>query len=90
MKALREDREEEIDDNDPDMPEFISAEVTVLVQEGLDDYFAQELVDLVCIDSSYPPPTVETVDVPDQVDAADIRSGSWINCSIGVTNISGI
>ena len=57
MKALREDREEEIDDDDSNVPEFISAEVTVLVQEGLDDYFAQELVDSVCINSSYPPPT---------------------------------
>ena len=30
---------------------------------------------------------VETVDVPDQVDAADIRSGSRVNRSIGVTNV---
>ena len=32
--------------------------------------------------------SVETVDVPDQVDAADIRSGSRVNRSIGVMNIS--
>ena len=35
-------------------------------------------------------PYVETVNVPDQVDVADIRSGSRVNHSIGVTNISGI
>ena len=33
---------------------------------------------------------VETVDVPDQVDAADIKSGLQVNRSIGVTNISEI
>ena len=48
MEALGE---EESDDDDSDVPGFIGAEVTILVEEGLDDYFAQELVDSVCINS---------------------------------------
>ena len=49
--------EEEIDENDSNMAGFISAEVTILAEEGLNDYFVQELANLVCINSSFPPPT---------------------------------